>query len=61
MLSIFLVETTEMWNFCISAYCLMPNHYHILLTHRLRHNSMQEIGAQFQVKNIAQSAALSKE
>lgn len=26
-----LVETTEMWNFHISAYCLMPNHYHILI------------------------------
>ncbi len=26
-----LVETTEMWNFRISAYCLIPNHYHILV------------------------------
>ncbi len=26
-----LVETTEMWKFHISAYCLMPNHYHILV------------------------------
>ena len=26
-----LVETTEMWNFRVSAYCLMPNHYHLLI------------------------------
>ena len=26
-----LVETSEMWNFRISAYCLMPNHYHLLI------------------------------
>ncbi|MBC8481299.1 MAG: transposase [Planctomycetes bacterium] len=26
-----LVETTKIWNFRISAYCLMPNHYHILV------------------------------
>jgi REP element-mobilizing transposase RayT len=26
-----LQETTEMWNIRISAYCLMPNHYHLLI------------------------------
>lgn len=26
-----LIETAEIWNFRISAYCLMPNHYHILV------------------------------
>jgi len=26
-----LKETSEMWNFHISAYCLMPNHYHLLI------------------------------
>lgn len=26
-----LIETCEMWNFRISAYCLMPNHYHLLV------------------------------
>lgn len=26
-----LIESTEMWNLHISAYCLMPNHYHLLV------------------------------
>ena len=26
-----LIESTEMWNLRISAYCLMPNHYHLLI------------------------------
>ena len=26
-----LKETAEMWNINISAYCLMPNHYHLLI------------------------------
>jgi putative transposase len=26
-----LIESTEMWNLRISAYCLMPNHYHLLV------------------------------
>ena len=26
-----LQEATELWNFRISAYCLMPNHYHLLI------------------------------
>lgn len=26
-----LIETCEMWNFRISAYCLMPTHYHLLV------------------------------
>jgi len=26
-----LKETSEMWNFHISAYCVMPNHYHLLI------------------------------
>ena len=26
-----LQEATEMFNVCISAYCLMPNHYHLLI------------------------------
>lgn len=26
-----LVESTEMWNLRVSAYCLMPNHYHLLV------------------------------
>ena len=26
-----LKETSEMWNFHIAAYCLMPNHYHLLI------------------------------
>jgi REP element-mobilizing transposase RayT len=26
-----LEETAEMWNIRISAYCLMPKHYHLLL------------------------------
>ncbi len=53
-----LVETTEMWNFRISAYCLMPNHYHILLTRRLRHDSLQEIGTQFQVKKYSSVSSI---
>lgn len=26
-----LKETTETWNLRISAFCLMPNHYHLLV------------------------------
>jgi len=26
-----LIESCELWNICISAYCLMPNHYHLLI------------------------------
>ena len=26
-----LEETSEMWNIRVAAYCLMPNHYHILI------------------------------
>ena len=26
-----LKETSEMWNIRVAAYCLMPNHYHILV------------------------------
>jgi len=26
-----LKDTTDAWNICISAYCLMPNHYHMLI------------------------------
>lgn len=26
-----MIESTEMWNLRISAYCLMPNHYHLLV------------------------------
>jgi REP element-mobilizing transposase RayT len=26
-----LVDTSEMWNLRIAAYCLMPNHYHLLV------------------------------
>ncbi len=26
-----LKETADMWNIRISAYCLLPNHYHILV------------------------------
>ena len=26
-----LKENSEMWNYQISAYCLMPNHYHLLI------------------------------
>ena len=26
-----LKDTSEMWNLRIAAYCLMPNHYHILI------------------------------
>jgi len=26
-----LMETSEMWNIRIAAYCLMPNHYHMLV------------------------------
>ena len=21
--------TSELWNLCVAAYCLMPNHYHV--------------------------------
>ncbi len=26
-----LQETSEMWNIRVAAYCLMPNHYHMLV------------------------------
>ena len=26
-----LIESSEMWNLRVSAYCLMPNHYHLLV------------------------------
>ena len=26
-----LIESCKLWNICISAYCLMPNHYHLLI------------------------------
>jgi putative transposase len=26
-----LKETSEMWNIRVAAYCLMPNHYHLLV------------------------------
>ena len=26
-----LKETSEMWNIQIAAFCLMPNHYHMLV------------------------------
>ena len=26
-----LIETSEMWNVRIAAYCLVPNHYHMLI------------------------------
>ena len=26
-----MIESTRMWNLRISAYCLMPNHYHLLV------------------------------
>jgi len=31
MFVILLQETSEMWNIRIAAYCLMPNHYHLLV------------------------------
>jgi len=26
-----LEESCELWDICISAYCLMPNYYHLLI------------------------------
>jgi len=26
-----LIESAEMWNVRIAAYCMLPNHYHVLL------------------------------
>ena len=31
MFSELLRETSELWNIRIAAYCLMPNHYHMLV------------------------------
>jgi len=31
MFSGLLRETSELWNIRIAAYCLMPNHYHMLV------------------------------
>ncbi len=27
-----LIEISEMWNVNVAAYCLMPNHYHMMIT-----------------------------
>jgi REP element-mobilizing transposase RayT len=31
MLTESLMETSDMWHIRIAAYCLMPNHYHMLV------------------------------